>query len=561
MSKKQKLFVKILRVVLSMLLIVNALPLTAQNASAKEGMTGYTNPEDIIIASPNSGYKTQADHVSILGACDYRYPLYMNGEEIATTQYGFFTEYVALEVGENEFVFTNHESTKTLKIVRKEKPVTSTGGSNTSSGTSTAAYKAYTSPAYGVITGNYAMPRTKVSSSDLSTIPITRGTVVKLLGEEKSYYKIADGTFVSKSSITKYNKAVPDNQVTDAQMSYEKDRNQILTKLSVSVNSFYRVKIEGREVTLTLFDTISGANISVPENDTVASVTMARSSKKRQVSYCFTLYEDAQIFGYDVLFNKGVMKFELKVAPHLTAKGDLTGTTVFLDAGHGATDSGAVGPLGKYGPMEKDTNLSIMLYAKEYLEGLGATVVTSRSDDTFFTLNQRVSMIRNLRPDISVSVHGNSLAQISDYSNASGFLTYYSYLLNGDVPSKINQSIAASLGFTEKASRQKSLSLTRFTTCPSVLLETKFLSNPSDYEYLIQDENQKAFGEAIGKAVQEYLEEIAIYPVIEYCVKKGDSLTRIAARYHVDLDQLAKFNGITDYNYIEAGQILKIPEY
>ena len=64
-------------------------------AYAAEDMLGYQNPERIVIAMPASEkYSTTASKISIWGACDYRYPLAMNGKEIETTEHGFFPEYV-----------------------------------------------------------------------------------------------------------------------------------------------------------------------------------------------------------------------------------------------------------------------------------------------------------------------------------------------------------------------------------------------------------------------------------------------------------------------------------
>ena len=521
---------------------------------AQSDTIDYTNPEEIIITTPKNGYSTTAEKVSILGASDYRYPLYMNGKEIETTEHGFFTQYVSLKIGDNQFIFENNGKISQLTITRKQKKTSS----GTSSGTSIT-YKEYTTDVYGVVTSNYAMPRTKTSSSDVNLKPLARGTTFKLLGEKGSYYKIADGTYVAKSSIKKYNKPLARNKVSNAKISYKKATNQLVTELSMNINTLYQVRMEKNNVYLTLYNTTKGKSIITPKNDTVKKVSIIKDYNTKTLTYCFELYDSAEIYGYDILFNNGVMKFEMKVAPYLQQKGCLVGTTVFLDAGHGASDSGALGPLGKHGPMEKDINLDITLYAKEYLESLGAKVVLSRSDDTFYSLTKRVSMIRNLRPDISVSIHGNSLDLSSNYGATSGFLTYYSYKINKDVPSDINESISNQLGFTIRSTRQKSLSLTRLTTCPGILLETKFLSNPNDYEYLIKEGNQKAFGYAIGKAVEEYLESIAIYPMQTYIVQKGDSLYAIADKFNTTVEMIAKYNHLENINYIYVGQKLKIP--
>ena len=81
-------------------------------AYAAEDMLGYQNPERIVIAMPASGkYSTTASKISILGACDYRHPLTMNGKAVETTEHGFFAEYVSLSLGENVFTFQNGEHT------------------------------------------------------------------------------------------------------------------------------------------------------------------------------------------------------------------------------------------------------------------------------------------------------------------------------------------------------------------------------------------------------------------------------------------------------------------
>lgn len=45
-----------------------------------------------------------------------------------------------------------------------------------------------------------------------------------------------------------------------------------------------------------------------------------------------------------------------------------------------------------------------------------------------------------------------------------------------------------------------------------------------------------------------------------HVVQSGETLTRIANRYHVDLRELATLNGIEDINKIYVGQMLQIPE-
>lgn len=529
-------------------------------AYASNEMPGYENPQDIIIASPKNNYTTTSSKVSILGACDYEYPLYMNGEEVETSEYGFFTVYVELEVGKNEFVFENNEVINTLTIIRN-KVTTSSGNNSTSGGNTTpkVTYKEYQNDVYGVITSDYAMPRSKVSESNVNLMPLTLGTTSRLFGEDGSFYKLADGTFVSKSSIKRYDKALEPNKVTKASISRDKATNQLVIELSMNVNALYSVSFEGQNIYLKLYDTTAAAKPITKGNGIIEKVTVNTDSKNKTKTYCFTMFDSASIYGYDVIFKNGVMRLELKLPVILKDTKSLVGATVLLDAGHGDYDNGTVGAMGVYGPVEKDINLNITLYTKQYLEALGAKVVLIRENDTFYSLSNRVETIRKVKPDISVSIHGNSLDYASDYSKSRGFLTYYSYNLFGNLPNIMNNSITNNLGLNKRDPRQSSLSLTRLTTCPSVLLETSFLSNPYDYEYLIQSKNQKEFGIAIGKAIQSYLQGIAKQNDQVYVVKKGDTLASIASEYGITIKRLAEYNSIKDINYIIVGQKILIP--
>ena len=56
----------------------------------------------------------------------------------------------------------------------------------------------------------------------------------------------------------------------------------------------------------------------------------------------------------------------------------LSGKTIAIDAGHGGVDGGAVS---KQGVIEKDLNLAIALYLRDYLQQAGAIVVMTREGD------------------------------------------------------------------------------------------------------------------------------------------------------------------------------------
>lgn len=537
---------------------------------AEEGMSGYANPKDIIIASPSDKYTTTASKVSILGASDYRYPLFMNGEEVTTTKYGFFTCYVSLSLGENTFTFTNGSKTKTFTIIRKKA---------SSSISSAPKEKLYTKDVYGVLNKNYGSRRKKPTNSETIITPLVSGTTFRILGECNGYYKLSDGSYLAIDRITLHNEKLADNKVSSVSVYEDTASNMMMAKFKMNVNALYRVLVQNHTITLTLYDTVSAAKVKTPENDVIESISLSVDPSAKKAVYTMKLKADAVVSGYDIVYQDGYMYFGLKQAPVLAEDGSLKGATVVIDAGHGGSDDGTVGAMGTKGPVEKDINLAIAKVVERYLTSRGANVIMTRTNDTYIDLYTRVNQIKAAKPDLSVSIHGNSMGQTSDYSKSSGFLTYYSYNLFTDAQQKLNDSIIETLDFAKRAPRYQNLALTRIVNCPSILLETSFLSNPEDYEYLIQEKNQKTFGEAIGKAIEDYLLELAVFDsekqkeqekaqetaasskpkTQSYTVKKGDTLSSIARTYGTTINLIKSLNNITNIDYIYVGQKLKVP--
>ena len=77
---------------------------------------------------------------------------------------------------------------------------------------------------------------------------------------------------------------------------------------------------------------------------------------------------------------------------------------VFLSAGHGGSDPGAVA----YGMKEKDINLQIMLACHNELIRHGVTVVCSRTKDENDPVSQEVKEANACGASVAVSFHTNA---------------------------------------------------------------------------------------------------------------------------------------------------------
>ena len=91
---------------------------------------------------------------------------------------------------------------------------------------------------------------------------------------------------------------------------------------------------------------------------------------------------------------------------------------IFLDAGHGGANPGAIGINGL---READVTLDVVLRLGRILRSRGYDVMYSRTEDVTVTLSERAAMANNWGADYFVSVHGNS----NPDPEAKGTSTYY----------------------------------------------------------------------------------------------------------------------------------------
>ena len=220
-----------------------------------------------------------------------------------------------------------------------------------------------------------------------------------------------------------------------------------------------------------------------------------------------TFEESNPLWGWCVEYDTeaNVTRIYLKKTPVLSqaATGPLTGVRVLLDPGHGGDDGGAMGTAGYDAPIEKELNLAVALAAKYRLEQLGATVLMTRSDDTYLTLDQRLEAIEDLRPDFFISLHHNSTALTGDANQSKGTEAYWFYTEGQPLAAKLVANVCEVTGRQNRGDNYDYYFVTRTNLCPSVLLETGFICNPGEYESVSDPTTLWAEGAAVARAVLE----------------------------------------------------------
>src|SRR5690606_23581007 len=170
------------------------------------------------------------------------------------------------------------------------------------------------------------------------------------------------------------------------------------------------------------------------------------------------------------------------------------------DAGHGGTSTGATG---KSGVPEKDITLKIAQHLQKELEKKGATVFMTRQTDTTVETSDRVLKLKEVQPDILVSVHVNSAGR----PEVQGTSTYYRHLAFRPLSQALYEEVLE-LGLKEFGNIGGfNFALNAPTEYPNALVETAFLSNPEDEKRLLDPEFQEDMAKQIKKGLERFLTE------------------------------------------------------
>ena len=178
-------------------------------------------------------------------------------------------------------------------------------------------------------------------------------------------------------------------------------------------------------------------------------------------------------------------------------------TCILIDPGHGAEDGGAVSDSGL---VEKEVNLSISNYLKEYLELSGYQVLMTRCGDTIMgdqslptvkerlrsDMNARLELYNSENVDYVISIHQNKFGE-SKYSGAQVF-----YSPNDEKSEKLADCMQRSIvGFLQPDNDRSivkagsNIYLLNNCSKPCILVECGFLSNPEETAKLAADEYQR----------------------------------------------------------------------
>ena len=190
----------------------------------------------------------------------------------------------------------------------------------------------------------------------------------------------------------------------------------------------------------------------------------------------------------------------------------LSGKIIYLDAGHGGVDSGAI-----YGNIyEKDINLILVKKLERLLTSYGAIVYLTRNGDYDLSngskmrkrgdLSNRAYLINNSICDMYISIHLN---YISD-SRWRGVQIFYTDKneLNNNIAKSFTDFLKKNYYNVRDYKENNTYYMYNLINKPGILIEAGFLSNVNDRYLLTKERYQDKLVECImGAIINFYLEK------------------------------------------------------
>jgi N-acetylmuramoyl-L-alanine amidase len=279
---------------------------------------------------------------------------------------------------------------------------------------------------------------------------------------------------------------------------------------------------------------------------------------------------------------------------------------IAIDAGHGGEDPGA---RGRKGTREKDVVLAIARRLAALIQKEpGMRPVLIRDGDYYIGLRKRIEKARSQRADLFISIHadafrdsrarGSSVYVLSQRGASSEMARWLAARENaadlvGGVSLDDKDDLLAEvlLDLAQTATLEASVEVAdnvlqemkrlgkvhkkqvqhagfvvlKSPDIPSLLVETAFISNPSEEQRLRSSRHQQEVAQAILVGVRSYFASnppagtlMAKSSTRQHVIRRGDTLSHIAQRYGVSMNTLRSTNKLKNDNLL-VGKVLTIP--
>lgn len=355
------------------------------------------------------------------------------------------------------------------------------------------------------VTVDAGVARTGPSTDYSRLTPLPKGTRTTVTGREGEWLRLDYGAWINSKETRILPGAVPPQTIIRS-VGYRQlpSATEIVFPLEVPVS--VSVQQSEQAIALTLYNTTAQTDIIRLDDNPLISRLDWQQEAPGQVKYTFNL-KKAQQWGYKLRYDGTTLVLALRHPPKIgnTRRKPLANLKIVLDPGHGGKETGASGPTGY---LEKDVNLVVSKLLRDDLVKRGATVVMTREDDKEVSLVERQAIISREEPAIALSIHHNSLPDDGDAEKTKGFGAFWYQPQAHNLAMFLHNYVVKKIGRPSYGVFWDNLALTRPTAAPSVLLELGFMSNPNEFEQVVNPGEQKKIADAIAQGITEWFRSV-----------------------------------------------------
>jgi len=355
------------------------------------------------------------------------------------------------------------------------------------------------------VTVESGVARTGPSTDYSRLTPLPKGTRATVTGREGEWLRLDYGAWINSQETRILPGAIPPQTIIRS-VGYRQlpGATEIVFPLQVPVP--VSVQQSEQALALTLYNTTAQTDIIRLDDDPLIYRLDWQQEAPEQVKYTLNL-KKAQQWGYKLRYDGTTLVLALRHPPKIgnTRRKPLANFKIVLDPGHGGKETGASGPTGY---LEKDVNLVVSKLLRDDLVKRGATVVMTREEDRELSLAERQIIISQQEPAIAISIHHNSLPDDGDAEKTKGFAAFWYQPQAHNLAMFLHNYVVTKLGKPSYGVFWDNLALTRPTAAPSVLLELGFMSNPDEFEQIVNPEEQKKMADAIAQGITEWFRSV-----------------------------------------------------
>jgi N-acetylmuramoyl-L-alanine amidase len=329
--------------------------------------------------------------------------------------------------------------------------------------------------------------------------------LLKVLDSFKTDYKVQLSQFhsawINKNNVKKTDVVTPLEHLTDSwKVTGDSLFDYVTIQLDEKLPYTSSMGINPSRIVVDIFGATSNTNW-ITQLDSAKEIKNAwYEQPEDDVMRVFIELNHHQHWGYSIYYS-----YDNKLTIRVKRQPDslkLRNLVIAIDAGHGGSNIGTTGS--NRDTREKDYTLLIAKNLQNILQQKRVRVIMTRINDTTLSMYERINFLKQLNPDLLISIHLNS----SDRDTIQGVSTYYRYIGFRPLSVAILQSLLET-GLHEFGNVGSfNFALNGPTDYPNCLVEVAFLSNKDDEKKILNGAFRVLVAQKIVEGIENFLKDL-----------------------------------------------------